>query len=315
MTGASENLTAGSKLEKILKSGQKAVTCECGPPRGANGEHFRHKASFLTECGDAVNVTDNQTAVVRFCSMAACRILLDMGIEPVMQMVTRDMNRIALQSNVLGAAVLGIKNLLCLTGDHQSFGDHPQSKNVHDMDSVMLLHTVKNMRDEGKMISGTEVDGRPAMFLGAAANPFADPEEFRVIRMGKKIAAGAQFIQTQCIYNMERFAKFIEMANDMGLTEKAYILAGITPLKSVGMARYMQKFVPGLDVPEHYINRLKGVPKDKQAGEGIQISVEQIQQCLEMKGVAGIHLMAIEWEERAPEILKAAGLLPRPKVD
>jgi methylenetetrahydrofolate reductase (NADPH) len=308
-------MTAGSNLEKILRSGQKAVTCECGPPRGADAEHFRHKASYLKGVGDAVNVTDNQTAVVRFCSLAASRILLDMGLEPVMQMVTRDMNRIGLQSNVLGAAALGIKNLLCLTGDHQSFGDHPQSKNVHDLDSVQLLHTVMTMRDEGKMISGTEVQGRPQMFLGAAANPFADPQEFRVVRMAKKIAAGAQFIQTQCIYNMERFVKFMEMANDMGLTEKAYILAGITPLKSVGMANYMKKFVPGLDVPDSYITRLRGVPKDKQAVEGIKIAVEQIHECLEMKGIAGIHLMAIEWEEKVPEILEAAKLLPRPKVE
>ena len=308
-------MTAGSNLEKILRSGQKAVTCECGPPRGADAEHFRHKASFLKGVGDAVNVTDNQTAVVRFCSLAASRILLDMGLEPVMQMVTRDMNRIGLQSNVLGAAALGIKNLLCLTGDHQSFGDHPQAKNVHDLDSIQLLHTVMTMRDEGKMISGTEVQGRPQMFLGAAANPFADPQEFRVVRMGKKIAAGAQFIQTQCIYNMERFVKFMEMANDMGLTEKAYILAGITPLKSVGMANYMKKFVPGLDVPDSYITRLRGVPKDKQAVEGIKIAVEQIHECLEMKGIAGIHLMAIEWEDHVPEIVKAAGLLPRPQVE
>ena len=308
-------MTAGSNLEKVLKAGHKAVTCECGPPRGADVEHFRHKAHYLKGYGDAVNVTDNQTAVVRFCSMAASRILIEMGIEPVMQMVTRDMNRIGLQSNVLGAAALGIKNLLCLTGDHQSFGDHPQAKNVFDLDSTQLLDTVRMMRDEGKMISGTEVDGRPAMFIGAAANPFADPFEFRVIRMAKKINAGAQFIQTQCIYDMERFVKFMEMANDMGLTEKCYIMAGITPLKSVGMANYMKKFVPGLLVPDEYITRLRGVPKDKQAAEGIKIAVEQIQQCLEMKGIAGIHLMAIEWEERVPEILEAAKLYPRPQVN
>jgi methylenetetrahydrofolate reductase (NADPH) len=307
-------MTAGSNLEKILRSGKKAVTCECGPPRGADAEHFRHKAKYLTECADAVNVTDNQTAVVRFCSMAASRILVDMGIEPVMQMVTRDMNRIALQSNVLGAAALGIKNLLCLTGDHNSFGDHPQAKNVHDLDSVQLLNTVRMMRDEGKMISGTEVDGRPAMFIGAAANPFADPFEFRVVRLAKKINAGAQFIQTQCIYDMDRFSKFMEMANDMGLTEKCFIMAGITPFKSAGMANYLKKFVPGIIVPDEYITRLKSVPKDKQAAEGIKIAVEQIQQCLGMKGIAGIHLMAIEWEERAEEILKAAGMLPRPKM-
>jgi len=308
-------MTAGSNLEKILKSGKKAVTCECGPPRGADVEHFRHKASYLKGCGDAVNVTDNQTAVVRFCSLAASKILMEMGLEPVMQMVTRDMNRIGLQSNVLGAAALGIKNLLCLTGDHQSFGDHPQAKNVHDLDSIMLLHTVKTMRDEGKMVSGTEVQGRPQMFIGAAANPFADPQDFRVVRMGKKIAAGAQFIQTQCIYNMERFRHFMQMANDMGLTEKCYILAGITPLKSVGMANYMKKFVPGLDVPDSYITRLRGAPKDKQGAEGIKIAVEQIQECLEMKGIAGIHLMAIEWEEKVPDIMEAAKLLPRPKID
>jgi methylenetetrahydrofolate reductase (NADPH) len=307
--------SAGSNLEKIFKSGKIAVTGECGPPRGADAEHFRHKASFLKGRVDAVNVTDNQTAVVRFCSMAAAKILLEMGVEPVMQMTTRDMNRIALQSNILGAAAMGIKNLLCLTGDHQSFGDHPQSKNVHDLDSVQLTNTLRMMRDEGKMISGTEVQGRPEMFIGCAANPFADPQEFRVVRMGKKIAAGAQFIQTQCIYNMERFRKFMEMANDMGLTEKAFIMAGITPLKSVGMANYMKKFVPGLDVPDYYITRLKGVPKDKQAAEGIKIAVEQIHECLEMKGIAGIHLMAIEWEERVPEILEAAKLLPRPKVE
>ena len=308
-------MTAGSNLEKIFKAGHKAITCECGPPRGADVEHFRHKASFLKGYGDAVNVTDNQTAVVRFCSLAACRILMDMGIEPVMQMVTRDMNRIGLQSNVLGAAALGIKNLLCLTGDHQSFGDHPQAKNVFDLDSTNLLDCVRVMRDEGKMISGTELEGKPAMFIGAAANPFADPFEFRVIRMAKKITAGAQFIQTQCIYDMDRFSKFMETANDMGLTEKCYIMAGITPLKSVGMANYMKKFVPGLLVPDEYITRLKGVPKDKQAQEGIKIAQEQIQQCLEMKGIAGIHLMAIEWEERVPEILEGTPLHPRPKVD
>jgi methylenetetrahydrofolate reductase (NADPH) len=308
-------MTSGSTLEKMFKAGHKAVTCECGPPRGADAEHFRKKAAHLKGYGDAVNVTDNQTAVVRFCSMAASKILMDMGMEPVMQMVTRDMNRIGLQSNVLGAAAMGIKNLLCLTGDHQSFGDHPQAKNVFDLDSTQLLNTVRMMRDEGKMISGTEVDGRPAMFIGAAANPFADPFEFRVIRMAKKINAGAQFIQTQCIYDMDRFVKFMDMANDMGLTERCYIMAGITPFKSVGMANYMKKFVPGLSVPDEYITRLKGVPKDKQAAEGIKIAVEQIQQCLEMKGIAGIHLMAIEWEERVPEIMEAAKLYPRPKVD
>jgi len=311
---AEMTFSSGSKLERVLRKGLKAITAECGPPRGADPDVVRKKAKHLIGMVDGVNVTDNQTAVVRFCSMAASKLLLEMGLEPVMQMVTRDMNRIALQSNVLGAAALGIKNLLCLTGDHQSFGDHPQAKNVFDLDSIQLLHAVKTMRDEGKMISGTECEGRPQLFIGAAANPFADPFEFRVVRLGKKIAAGAQFIQTQCIYNMERFQKFMEMANDMGLTEKCFIMAGITPLKSAGMANYMKKFVPGLDVPDSYITRLRGVPKDKQAAEGIKIAVEQIEEVLAMKGISGVHLMAIEWEERVPEILEAAKLLPRPEV-
>ena len=312
---AEMTFSSGSKLERVLRKGLKAITAECGPPRGADPDVVRKKAKHLIGMVDGVNVTDNQTAVVRFCSLAASKILLEMGLEPVMQMVTRDMNRIGLQSNILGAAALGIKNLLCLTGDHQSFGDHPQAKNVHDLDSILLANTVRMMRDEGKMISGTPVVGRPQMFIGCAANPFADPQEFRVVRMAKKINAGAQFIQTQCIYDMDRWRLFMEMANDMGLTEKAYIMAGITPLKSVGMANYMKKFVPGLSVPDYYITRLRGVPKDKQAAEGIKIAVEQIHECLEMKGIAGIHLMAIEWEERVPEIMEAAGLLPRPKVD
>lgn len=306
--------SAGSKLEKIFKSGQKALTGECGPPRGADADHFRHKANYLKNCVDAVNVTDNQTAVVRFCSMAAAKILLEMGVEPVMQMVTRDMNRIALQSNILGAAALGIKNLLCLTGDHQTFGDHPQAKNVHDLDSIMLAHTVKNMRDEGKMISGTEVQGRPKIFIGAAANPFADPQEFRVVRMGKKIAAGVQFIQTQCIYNLDKFKEFMKLMVDRGLHEKVAVLAGITPMKNVGMAKYMQKRVPGLEVPDEVVRRIGGVPKEKQAEEGINLAVEQIQELKGVEGVRGFHIMAIEWEEKVPEIVERSGLYPRPQL-
>lgn len=307
--------SAGSKLEKIFKSGQKAVTGECGPPRGADADHFRHKANFLKNCVDAVNVTDNQTAVVRFCSMAAAKILLEMGVEPVMQMVTRDMNRIGLQSNILGAAAMGIKNLLCLTGDHQTFGDHPQAKNVHDLDSVMLAHTVKNMRDEGKMISGTEVVGRPKIFIGAAANPFAGPNvAMRVSRLAKKAAAGVQFVQTQCIYNLDTFKEFMKIMVDRGLHEKVAILAGITPMKNVGMAKYMQKRVPGMDVPDDIVRRIGGVPKEKQAEEGITLAVEQIQELKEVEGVRGFHIMAIEWEEKVGEIVERGGLFPRPQL-
>jgi methylenetetrahydrofolate reductase (NADPH) len=235
-----------------------------------------------------------------------------MGLDPVMQMVCRDRNRIALQSDILGAAAVGINNLLCLSGDHQRFGDHPTAKNVFDIDSIQLIQTVKRMRDEGKFISGEEIKGKPNIFIGCAENPFADPFEIRALRLAKKAAAGAQFVQTQCVFNVEKFEKWMEMVRDLGVHEKMYILAGITPMKSIGMARYMKNSVPGMDVPEEQIERLKGVPKEKIAEEGIKIAVETIERVRAIKGVAGVHIMAIEWEDRVPEIVKAAGLYPRP---
>jgi methylenetetrahydrofolate reductase (NADPH) len=241
-------------------------------------------------------------------------MLLDMGIEPNLQMVCRDRNRLAIQADLLGAAGLGIKNVLCLSGDHQKFGDHPEAKNVFDIDSMQLIATCKKLRDEGKLINDHECEGVPKYFIGAAVNPFADPFDFRVTRLAKKIEAGVDFLQTQCIYNMEKFRTYMQQAYDRGLTEKCYIMAGITPLKSVGMARYMQKFVPGLEVTEDHIERLKGVDKKKQGDEGIKIAIEQIHEVKEMKGVAGVHVMAIEWEERVEEIVTGAGLLPRPEV-
>ncbi len=308
-------MKAGSKLEKLLTAGHFVVTGELGPPRGADVEVIKKKAEHLRGVVDAINVTDNQTSVVRMSSLAVCKILHDMGLEPNLQMTCRDRNRIAIQSDLLGAYALGIRNVLCLSGDHNKFGDHPQAKNVFDLDSIQLIQTVRKMRDEGKLLSGQECEGKPQFFIGAAENPFGDPFDFRPIRLAKKIAAGVDFIQTQCIYNMEKFKEFMKRVVDMGLHEKCYILAGITPLKSLGMARYMAKFVPGLDVPDYYLKRLQGVPKEKQAEEGIKIAVEQIQEIREIPGVAGIHLMAIEWEHKAPEIIKAAGLLPRPEVN
>lgn len=307
-------MKSGSKLEKILTAGHFAVTGECGPPRGANVEVMRQKASHLKGVVDAVNVTDNQTAVVRLSSLAGCLILMQEGLEPNLQMVVRDRNRIALQSDILGAYALGIRNMLCLSGDHQRFGDHPSSKNVFDLDSLQLIQTVYRMREEGKFINGQEIDTPPKMFIGAAANPFADPAEFRAVRLGKKVSAGVDFVQTQCIYNLDRFEKFMQQVRDLGLDEKVYILGGVTPMKSVGMANYMKNQVPGMDVPDEIINRMKGVAKKDQAKEGIAIAVETIQRLKAMKGIAGVHIMAIEWEERVPEIVEAAGLLPRPEI-
>ncbi|MFO7839088.1 MAG: methylenetetrahydrofolate reductase [Desulfosalsimonadaceae bacterium] len=307
-------MKSGSKLERILEAGHFAFTGELGPPRSASIEAIRTKAGHLKGVVDSVNITDNQTAVVRMSSWAASLLALEAGLEPNYQMVCRDRNRLAMQADVLGAYAMGIRNMLCLSGDHQQFGDHPQCKGVFDIDSMQLIQAVKNMRDNAAFINGQEMDEPPRMFIGAAANPFAEPFEWRVYRLAKKINAGADFIQTQCIYNMAKMREWIKRARDMGLTEKVYILAGITPMKSLGMARYMKSKVPGMDVPDDIINRLKGVEKKKQGKEGIAIACEQIQEFKEMEGVAGVHLMAIEWEHRVPEIAEQAGMLPRPEV-
>ncbi|MDB9822338.1 methylenetetrahydrofolate reductase [Deltaproteobacteria bacterium] len=304
-----------SKLEKILASGNLAVTSECGPPRGSDPEAITKKAEIIKDYVDAINITDNQTSVTRLCSLAACIHLKKMGIEPTLQMVTRDRNRIALQSDILGAASFDIHNILCLSGDHQQFGDCPNGQNVFDIDSMQLIQTVRLMRDEGKFLGGDEINRPPNLFVGAAANPFADPFEIRVPRLAKKVAAGVEFIQTQCIYNLDKFELWMEQVRDRGLHEKVYILAGVTPFKSAGMAKYMKNRVPGMDVPDEVVKRMSDVPKEKQADEGINICVESIQRLKEVEGVRGFHVMAIEWEEKVPEIVERGGLYPRPKID
>ncbi len=305
-----------SKLEKILRSGQFAVTGECGPPKSADPEVVRKKCKLLKEKADAFNITDNQTSVVRMSSIAASVLMMQEGLEPVMQMVCRDRNRIAAQSDILGASALGIKNMLCLSGDHQKFGNHPQAKNVFDLDSIQLIHTVRTMRDELKFLSGEEIEHGvgPKFFIGAAANPFADPFEIRVPRLAKKAAAGVEFVQTQCIFNLDKFKEWMKGVVDRGLHEKVFILGGVTPFKSFGMANYMAKRVPGMDVPDHLLKRMKETPKENQAEEGIKIAIETIQELKAIPGMAGVHIMAIEWEEKVGEIAERAGLLPRPAV-
>jgi methylenetetrahydrofolate reductase (NADPH) len=307
-------MKAGSNLEKVLEAGHFAFTGELGPPRGANIEAVKEKAKHLKGMVDSVNITDNQTAMVRLSSWATSLLVMQEGLEPNFQLVCRDRNRLAMQADILGVYAHGIKNMLCLTGDHQQFGDHPNSKGVFDIDSTQLINMTKNMRDESKFLGGADIDTPPKMFIGAAANPFAEPLEWRVYRLAKKVEAGADFIQTQCIFNMEKMRKWVHQANEMGLTEKVYIMAGITPMKSLGMAKFMKNKVPGMDVPDEIINRLGGVEKKQQAEEGIKIACEQIEEFKEMKGVAGVHLMAIEWEHKVPEITERAGVLPRPNL-
>ena len=304
-----------SQLKNVLVQGKFAVTAECGPPKGADPEVILKKAQLLKGMVDAVNVTDNQTAIVRMSSLAACALLKTAGLDPVLQMVVRDRNRISLQSDILGASALGIRNVLCLSGDHQIFGNQPQALGVFDLDSIQFVQVVKGMRDDGVITGGDSLDYKPDMFIGAAANPFADPLGFRIVRLAKKIKAGADFIQTQCIYNLDRFETWLSMAADRGLTEKTYILGGVTPIKSSGMARYMKNRVAGMDIPDEVIKRMEGVSKDKQREEGINICVETISRLKELKGVSGVHIMAIEWEEAVGEIVKRAGLYPRPALD
>ena len=313
-------LKSGSRLERVLAEGHFAVTSELGPPKSADVEVIKKKAAHLKGMVDAVNITDNQTAIVRMSSMAAGLIAQqETGLEPVMQITCRDRNRLAMQADVLGAYALGVRNILCLTGDHQSFGNHPTAKNVFDMDSIQLIEMLRRMRDEGKFACGDEIRASkkaeivaPKIFIGAAANPFGDPFEFRVVRLAKKVAAGADFIQTQCIFDMDRFGKWLASACERGLHKKTSILAGVTPFKSFRMAAYMRDNVAGITVPDELVDRMEKAENGPE--EGIKICVEQIQQLREMEGVAGIHLMAIEWEARVPEILERAGLLPRPEV-
>jgi len=303
-----------SVLEKVIASGNLAVTSECGPPRGAVPEVIMEKAKMLKGYVDAVNVTDNQTAMVRMSSFAACVFIKQLGMHPILQMVTRDRNRLAMQADILGAYSHGINTMLCLSGDHPYFGDHPMAVNVYDIDSIQFIDMVRNMREEGKFQGGEDIMNPPKMFIGAAANPFADPFELRVARLSKKIKAGADFIQTQCIYNIDKFEEWMRGVRDKGLHEKVHILAGVTPMKSAGMARYMKNKVPGMDVPDEVVKRMAGIPKEKQAEEGIKLCVEDMQRIRTIEGVKGFHVMAIEWEQKVPEIVERAGLLPRPEV-
>jgi methylenetetrahydrofolate reductase (NADPH) len=327
MTDISTNgLKSGSNLERMLAAGHFAVTGELGPPKSHNADVIRKKTQLLKGSVDAANLTDNQTAIVRMSSIAAGTILVQEGLEPIIQMTCRDRNRLAIQSDLLGAAALGIKNLLCLSGDHQSFGNHPTAKNVHDVDSLQLVNMVKDLRDESKFQCGEEIKGGgPCFFIGAASNPFGDPFEWRPYRLAKKVAAGADFIQTQLIYDIPRFEEFMKKVVDMGLHEKVAILAGVGPLKSSGMAKYMRDKVPGMIVADEYVDRMtaaikgidkedKGARRDAWRSEGIKICVEQIQQLMEVEGVAGVHIMAIEWEEATHSIAEGAGLLPRPML-
>ena len=302
-------MVSGSNLERLLRSGQFVVCGEMSPPQGADKEAVLKKCEYFKNKVDAVNLTDNQTAKARMSSVMSSVFALEAGIEPIMQMTCRDRNRLAQQSDILGAYAAGVKNILCLTGDYQSFGNHPQTKGVFDLDSIQLIHTVAGM-NEGRFLSGDEIMNPPKMFIGGAANPFGEPFDLRIIRLGKKIAAGAHFIQTQPIFDMPRFERWMSAVRDEGFHEKVFILAGAMPVRSARALEYMKESVPGMSVANEYISRMKSAQDPKE--EGIAICVETMQRIKEIAGVSGIHIMPVMWESIVPRLVEEAGLLPRP---
>ncbi len=299
-----------SNLERVLASGRFAVTAEIGPPKSASGDAVRQRARMLRGHADAFNLTDNQTAIVRLSSVASAALCIQEGIEPVVQMTCRDRNRIALQSDLLGAASLGVRNVLCLSGDHQTFGNQKGAKNVYDLDPIQELVVFRRMRDEGMVWGGDALEQAPQVFLGATANPFADPFELRAVRLAKKVSAGAEFVQTQAVFDLERFERFMEQVRERRLDEKVHVLAGVIPLRSAGAARYMRDKVSGMSVPDEIVDRMKNAPEPKK--EGVRICLETIEQLRSVRGVHGIHIMAIGWEDIVPEVVEQAGLSPRP---
>jgi len=304
-------LKAETNLEKLFNQNEFVVTAELGPPKSVSTKLIEEKANFLRDCVDAVNITDNQTAIIRMSSLAASIIAKKNGLEPILQMTCRDRNRIALQSDIIGSAALGINNVLCLSGDHQTLGNHPGAKNVFDIDSIQLVSMLKNMRDKAIFQNSEPIKYPPRLFIGAAANPFADPFEYRAIRLAKKIKAGADFIQTQAIFDVERFSRWMEDVRRRGLHKKVYIMAGVTPFKSYRAACFMTN-VAGVTIPEEILERMKNA-KDQKA-EGIEICLEIIKKIRKIKGVRGLHIMAVMWEDIVSLIVKESGLYPRPKI-
>ncbi len=312
-TSSQERPTSNGRLEQVLRSGRFAVTAELNPPDSADPQKVYDAALVLSKVCDAINATDASGANCHMSSVAICALLTRAGYEPVLQVSCRDRNRIAIQGDVLGAAAMGVHNVLCLTGDDTSVGDQPQAKRVFDLDSIQLLATIKTMRDQGRFLSGREIIETPRLFLGAAANPFVPPFDWRPLRLAKKIQAGANFIQTQYCYDVTRFREFMQRVRELGLDKKVFLLVGVGPLRSERAAEFMRSKVPGVVIPDDVISRLRKTPASKKQAEGKHICIEIIQQVAEIKGVAGVHVMAYRQEELVAEIIEEAGLLPRPR--
>ncbi len=303
---------SAGRLERVLRAGRFAVTAELNPPDSSDPQEVYDAALVLSEVCDAINATDASGAHCHMSSVAICALLIRAGYEPVLQVSCRDRNRIAIQGDLLGAAALGVSNVLCLTGDDVTAGDQPEAKRVFDFDSLQLLRTARIMRDEKMFLSGRQLTKPPHLFLGAAANPFAPPFDWRPLRLAKKVEAGADFIQTQYCFDVPRLQTFMARVRDLGLDRRVFILVGVGPLRSPRAADFMRTKVPGVYIPDQIIQRLEKTPKAQWRAEGKRICVEIIQQVREIQGVAGVHVMAYRQEELVAEIIHESGLLPRP---
>ena len=303
-----EALESGSRLEQVLRAGHFAVTAELNAPDSADPKDVYANVLALGDVCDGINATDGSGANCHMSSVACCALMAKAGYEPILQVSCRDRNRIAIQGDLLGAAALGVHNVLCLTGDDVSAGDQPEARRVFDFDALQLLRTAQIMRDRGVFLSGRKLTTPPRFFLGAAANPFVPPQDLRHLRLAKKIEAGAEFIQTQYCYDVPVFEAFMRRARDMGLHERVYMLVGVGPLRSERAAQFMRSRVPGVHIPDAVVERLAKTPRKQKREEGIRICVEIIEQVRQIEGVRGVHIMAYRQEEAVPEIVERAGI-------
>jgi len=299
--------TSESNLEKLLKQGRFVVSAELGPPAGADRAPILKKCQNFRGVVDAVNVTDNQSAIVRMSSLMCSAILVEQGLEPIMQLTCRDRNRLALQSEILSAGAAGIRNVLCLTGDHQSVGNQPDAKGVFDLDSTQFVHMVDEM-NQGFFMNGEPIKPPPSIFVGSTANPFAEPFQMRIWNLAKKINAGAKFIQTQPVFDIPRFEKWMDVVRDEGLDQQTYILAGAMPVRSAKALHHMRDNVPGMRIADEYVKRMEDAAEPQE--EGIAICVEILKRLREIPGVKGVHIMPVMWESITPRLVEQAGLLP-----
>ncbi len=303
---------SGSRFERVMRSGRFAVTAELMPTDSADPTQFLEHAEIFRNVVDAINVTDNAGGHVHPSSLAGCALLLQRGFEPVYQANTRDRNRLGLQADLLGAAQLGVRNVFCISGDYVTLGDHPQARAVYDIDVIHAVQMCVDMRDRGQYMSGREIEIAPRLFVGAACSPMIEPRDFRAHRVAKKIAAGAQFIQTQTIFNVDEFAVYMDEVRALGLHKRAYFIPGVPALASVKAARSLQARFPGIVVPEAHVARLEKASREERRQIAIEAACESIARVRQIEGVAGVHIIPIGPLDMVPEICQRAGLLPRP---